>query len=237
MTGRNSLGIAIALAALAFETGAEAAKTADNVYALCTVRDVTVSGDQMRGKIYRSAIFSAPRSYEAVISPKPDKGSKVSAEFEKFVWRTYGFRPDRMSLDDRSEHWCIEEPLTLAGKEQLTKVASEWDRAKFPEIEMVKTSWSRAKSAADERYDAELAEYEASLRATREAEEKYKQDVAAMEDRKSRNVAAAKAALDQFARDSAAHDAEVARIQADADRQRQAYREEYKRVMGRYPDE
>lgn len=212
---------------------AAAAKTADNVYALCTVRDVTVQDNRMRGKMYRSAVFSAPASYDPVISMAPEKGGATSKQFEAWVWKTHGLSAGRMRLGNGSEHYCIEAPLTLEGKSQLTKLATEWDRSKFPDVELVGTNWARPKTAADLKFDAELAAYEASLRSVRAAEEKYSQDLAAIASKKARDTQAAQAALDQFARERAAHEAVV----AENERQRRAYREEYKRVTGRYPDE
>lgn len=210
-----------------------AARTADNVYALCTVRDVTVKDNRMRGKLYRSAIFSAPASYDAVISMTPEKGGTTSKEFETWVWQTHGLSPERMRLGDGSEHYCIEAPLTLDGKAQLTKIATEWDRTKFPDVELVATTWVRRKSAADAKFDAELADYEAKLEAVRAAEQKYEQDLASIAAKKARDASAAQAALERFAAERAAHEAVV----AENERQRQAYREEYRRVTGRYPDE
>lgn len=210
-----------------------AAKTADNIYALCTVRDVTVKDNRIRGKLYRSAIFSAPRSYDANISLTPEKGGAVSREFEKWVAQAHGLRADRMSLGAGNEHYCIEAPLTLEGKAELTRIATEWDRSKFPEVELVRTSWARKKSAADQKFDSELAAYEARLKAVREAEEKYQRDLAEIVAKKARDSQAAQAALDRFATERAAHDAVV----AENERQRQAYREEYKRVTGAYPED
>ncbi len=83
----------------------------------------------------------------------------------------------------------------------------------------------------------DLAKYEASLQATRAAAEKYERDLAEIEAKKTRDSQAAQAALDRFASERAAHEAETARIAAENQRQQQAYREEYKRVTGRYPDE
>lgn len=231
--GTMRTGVIAALLAALCAGEAAAAKTADNVYVLCTVRDVAVQDNRMKGKIYRSAVFSAPRSYDAVISMTPEKGGEASREFEQWVWKTKGLSTDRMSLSDGDEHYCIEAPLTLEGKERLAKVATEWDRSKFPEVELVSTSWTRKRSAADARFDAELADYEASLRAIRDAEQKYQSDLADIAAKKARDSQAAQAALDRFARERAAHEAVV----AEHDRQRQAYREEYKRVTGRYPDE
>lgn len=208
---------------------ATGATATDNVYALCTVRDVTVANDRMVGKIYRSAIFAVPADYDADISMTPERGGKVSAEFERFVAASRGFRADRQSLSAGEEHYCVEAPLTLAGKAQLTKLRGDWDKTKFPAVDLASTDWTPPRTAADKRFEARVADYEREQKA---GADKYQAELAAVEEVKARNASAAKERLDQFARERAAH----ATVVAEAERKHQAYREEYRRVTGRYPD-
>ena len=212
---------------------ASAQKTKDNVYALCTVRDVAVKDNQMVGTIYRSAVFSASAAYDKDISLTPERGGAVSRQFEQHLWKTKGFSKDRMSISSGDEHYCIEAPLTLEGKAKLEAMTRDWDKSKFPRVEMVATGWSPPKREWDRKFDQELADYERKMKAVRDAEESYRSGLAAMEEAKARNASTTKAALDRFERERAAHAAAV----AESERQRQAYREEYKRVTGRYPDE
>jgi hypothetical protein len=221
------------LAAIPVASAAEAKKSKDNVYALCTVRDVAVKDDQMVGTIYRSAVFSASASYDRDISMTPEKGGDVSRQFEQHLWTTKGFSKDRMSISSGDEHYCIEAPLTLEGKARLEAMTREWDKSKFPRVEMVATGWSPPKREWDRKFDAELADYERKMKAVRDAEESYRQGLAAMEEAKARNASTTKAVLDQFERERATHAAGV----AESERQHQAYREEYKRITGRYPDQ
>lgn len=230
----KQLAILIGLALISSSASATVVETTrDNVYALCTVRDVTVKDDHMVGTIYRSAVFSAPKSYDADISMTPDHGGKTSQLFQAWVAKTKGFRPDRMSLGKGDEHYCIEAPLTLEGKEQLTAMTREWDRAKFPTVEMVATDWSPPRREWDVRFDKQLADYEKALSANRDAHTRYEAELKRVEDQRAKDGETAKAALDQFAKERAAYEAAV----AESERQRQAYREEYKRVTGRYPDQ
>jgi hypothetical protein len=220
------------MTALLVPSVAKAQKGRDNVYALCTVRDVAVKDDQMVGTIYRSAVFSASSSYDSEISMTPERGGKVSRLFEQHLWKAQGFSKDRMSISRGDEHYCIEAPLTLEGKAQLEAMTRDWDKSKFPRVELVATGWSPPQKEWDRRFDADLAGYEKLLEATRDAHERYQRDVAEVESKKARDTAAAKAALDKFARERAAYEAAA----AESERQRQAYREEYKRSTGRYPD-
>ena len=231
---KRAIGL-ILFAALPSVAGAAAPaqKTRDNVYALCTVRDVAVKDNQMVGTIYRSAVFSASASYDGDISLTPEKGGKVSAQFEQHLWKSKGFSKDRMSISSGSEHYCIEAPLTLEGKAKLEAMTREWDKTKFPKVDMVATGWTPPKKEWDRKFDQDLAEYERKMKAVRDAEDSYRSGLAAVEEAKARNSSVTKAALDQFERDRAAHAAVV----AESKRQRQTYREEYKRVTGRYPDE
>ena len=223
----------VLLAALCASTAALARKGKDNVYALCTVRDVAVKDNQMVGTIYRSAVFSAATSYDSDISLNPEKGGKVSAQFEQHLWKSKGFSKDRMSISSGDEHYCIEAPLTLEGKAKLEAMTRDWDKAKFPRVDMVATGWTPPKREWDRKFDQDLAHYERKLKAVRAAEESYRSGLSTMEETKARNASTTKAALDQFERERAAHAAAV----AESERQRQAYREEYKRVTGRYPDQ
>ncbi len=229
----KAVSAAILLAALSSAAAAQPQKGKDNVYALCTVRDVAVKDNQMVGTIYRSAVFSAPASYDKDISLTPERGGTVSRQFEQHLWKTKGLSKDRMSISGGDEHYCVEAPLTLDGKAKLEAMTRDWDKAKFPRVEMVATNWSPPKRDWDRKFDAELADYEKLLKATREAHERYRQDVAEVEAKKARDAVAAKAALDKFAQERAAYEAAA----AESERQRQAYREEYKRVTGRYPDQ
>jgi hypothetical protein len=217
------------------------------VYALCTVRDVTVRDDHMIGTIYRSAVFTAAADYDADISMTPEKGGKVSAAFEAHLAASRGLRKDRMALSEGDEHWCIEAPLTAAGKKKLEAMTRDWDNSKYPDVYLVSTNWSPPKPEAaaaaaaptltksdhDRKFEQQIAEYEKVLAASKAAQERYQQDVARVAEEKARGSAAAQAALDQFAKERAAYEAKA----ADAERQRQAYREEYKKVMGTYPDQ
>lgn len=230
---KRAIGFLLFAAQSAAVAAAPAQKTKDNVYALCTVRDVAVKDDRMVGTIYRSAVFSASASYDSDISLTPEKGGKISAQFEQHLWKSKGFSKDRMSISSGSEHYCIEAPLTLEGKAKLEAMTRDWDKAKFPSVDMVATNWTPPKKEWDRKFDEDLAEYERRMKAVRDAEESYRSGLAAMEEAKTRNSSVTKAALDQFERDRAAHAAVV----AESERQRQAYREEYKRVTGRYPDE
>jgi hypothetical protein len=223
----------VLLAALSVSSLAQAQNGKDNVYALCTVRDVAVKDNQMVGTIYRSAVFAASAAYDSDISLTPERGGLVSRQFEQFLWKSKGFSKDRMSISKGDEHYCIEAPLTLEGKAKLEAMTSDWDKAKFPRVEMVATNWSPPKRDWDRKFDAELADYEKLLKATRDAHERYRQDVAEVEAKKARDAVAAKAALDKFDQERAAYEAAA----AESERQRQAYREEYKRVTGRYPGE
>jgi hypothetical protein len=227
------LSALVLLAALWSAPAAAAPKTKDNVYALCTVRDVAVKDNQMVGTIYRSAVFSASAAYDSDISLTPEKGGKVSQQFEQHVWKSKGFSKDRMSISDGDEHYCVEAPLTLEGKAMLEAMTRDWDKAKFPRVDMVATGWTPPRREWDRKFDEELADYERKMKAVRDAEERYRSGLAAVEEAKARNASTTKAALDQFERERAAHAAVV----AESERQRQAYREEYKRVTGRYPDE
>ena len=80
------------LAMLSAASAVHAQKGKDNVYALCTVRDVAVKDDQMVGTIYRSAVSSASASYDKDISLTPERGGKVSAQFEQHLWKAKGFQ-------------------------------------------------------------------------------------------------------------------------------------------------
>jgi hypothetical protein len=223
----------ILLAALASAAAAAPKKTADNVYALCTVRDVAVKDDQMVGTIYRSAVFSASAAYDGDISLTPERGGNVSRQFEQHLWKSKGFSKDRMSISKGDEHYCIEAPLTLEGKAKLEAMTREWDKSKFPRVDMVATGWTPPKREWDRKFDAELADYEQKMKSVRDAEARYSNALAAMERAKSRNASTTKAALDQFERERAAHADAV----AESERKQQAYREEYKRATGRYPGE
>ena len=206
--------------------------TRDNVYALCTVRDVTVKDNRMVGTIYRSAVFSAPASYDADISMTPEKGGKASDAFQGWVAKEKGFRKDRMSLGKGDEHYCIEAPLTLEGKEKLVAMTRDWDNSKFPAVAMVATGWSPPRREWDVRFDSQLADYERLLGANRDAHRRYDEELKRIEEKRAKDGEAAKAALEKFGRERASYEAAV----AESERQRQAYREEYKRVTGRYPD-
>ena len=223
----------ILLAALCTASAAYAQKGKDNVYALCTVRDVAVKDNQMVGTIYRSAVFSASVSYDSDISLTPERGGKTSLAFEQHLWKSKGFSKDRMSISSGDEHYCIEAPLTLDGKAKLEAMTRDWDKAKFPRVDMVATNWTPPKKEWDRKFDEKLADYERRMKEVRDAEESYRSGLAAMAEAKARNSSVTRAALDQFERDRAAHAAVV----AENERQRQAYREEYKRATGRYPDE
>ncbi|MEO7603204.1 MAG: hypothetical protein ABIS39_08120 [Sphingomicrobium sp.] len=207
-------------------------KSRNNVYALCTVRDVAVKDNQMVGTIYRSSVFSAPASYDSDISMTPERGGKVSEQFEQYLWKSRGLSAGRMSISKGDEHYCIEAPLTLEGKAQLEAMTREWDKSKFPRVELVATDWFPPQREWDRRFDVDLADYEKLLKATRAAHERYRQDIAEVEAKKARDTAAAQAALEKFAQERAAYEAAA----AESERQRQAYREEYRRVTGRYPD-
>ena len=229
----RTVSAAILLAALSSAAAGQPQKGKDNVYALCTVRDVAVKDNQMVGTIYRSVVFSASASYDNDISLTPERGGTVSHQFEQHLWKTKGFSKDRMSISSGDEHYCVEAPLTLDGKAKLEAMTRDWDKTKFPRVDMVATNWSPPKRDWDRKFDAELADYERLLKATRDAHERYRQDVAEVEAKKARDAVAAKAALDKFAQERAAYEAAA----AESERQRQAYREEFKRVTGRYPDE
>ena len=201
------------------------------VYAICMVRDVTVTGDRATGKIYRSAIFSAPRSYDSDISLTPDKAGEVSALFEKWVFATHGLRPDRVSIGLGDEHYCIEAPATAEGERKLVGLVQEWSTQPFPGIESVLTGWypegiGKRIAHLVPPSPEQQANYDAAVR-------KREADIAAMESSHRRAASDAQQALDQ-------HAAEVARAaesQRQYEQQRQAYREEYKRITGRYPEE
>lgn len=243
------LTICTGLVALALAAPAAAQSANGEVYALCTVRDVTVSNDQMVGTVYRSAVFKAPADYDDDISMTPEKGGRVSAAFEEHLAKARGFRKDRMALSKGDEHYCIEAPLTAAGKKKLEAMTRDWDHAKFPEVYLVATNWSppkieepstvagaaakMTKSDNDRKFEQQMAEYEKTLAANRAAHENYAKALAEVEAQRARDGAAAKVALDEFNRERAAYEAAV----AESERQRQAYREEYKRVTGRYPDQ
>jgi hypothetical protein len=100
------------------------------------------------------------------------------------------------------------------------------DAPRLPPKAPPKREWER-------KYDAELADYERKMKAVRDAEESYRSGLAAVEEAKTRNASTTRAALDEFERERAAHAAAV----AESERKQQAYREEYKRVTGRYPGE
>ena len=111
-----------AAAAAAVET------TKDNIYALCTVRDVTVKDDQMVGTIYRSAVFSAPASYDKRHLADPGEGRQGQPDVRGCIAKSKGLSKDRMSLGKGDEHYCIEAPLTLEGKDKLEAMTRDWDQ-------------------------------------------------------------------------------------------------------------
>ena len=104
-----------------------------------------------------------------------------------------------MSISSGDEHYCVEAPLTLEGKAKLEAMTRDWDKAKFPRVDMVVTDWVPPKREWDRKFDADLAGYETLLKATRDAHERYQNDVAEVEAKKARDTAAAKVALDKFA--------------------------------------
>jgi len=200
------------------------------VYALCSVRDVTMfqNGD-VDGKIYRSAIFSAPADYDDEISLKPNKGGLVSRHFEAWVAKTKGLRPDRVSLGNGDEHSCIEAPLTPAGENEIIKTAQAWSVSNPRSVKEVFTDWTpwlgrRVGRLVPPSAEA-IAQYEAALKARQ-------QKIAADQQQLDQAEAEAAAVL-------AAHEAELAKARAaqvEYERRQQQYREEYYRVTGRYPD-
>lgn len=222
---------ALLLGAAALPATAASGQGPGEVYAICTVRDVTVAGDRVIGKIYRSAIFAAPQTYDSDISLTPDKAGEVSGRFEKWVYSTYGLRSDRVSIGLGDEHYCIEAPATSDGERKLVALVQQWSSQPFPGIESVLTPWypegiGRKVAHLVPPSPEQQANYKAAV-------QKREADIAAMESAHRRAASDAKAALNQ-------HAAEVARA-AESRRQyelqRQTYREEYKSVTGRYPDE
>ena len=179
----------------------------------------------------RSAIFAAPQTYDSDISLTPEKAGEVSGRFEKWVYSTYGLRSDRVSIGLGDEHYCIEAPATSDGERKLVGLIQQWSSQPFPGIESVLTPWypegiGRKVAHLVPPSPEQQANYKAAV-------QKREADIAAMESAHRRAASDAKAALNQ-------HAAEVARA-AESRRQyelqRQTYREEYKRVTGRYPDE
>lgn len=197
-------------------TSAEAQST-ESVYAICSVRDVAVAGeDRVVGKIYRSAIFSVPSNFDADISLTPERGSDVSRGFERWVHDTHRLRADRVAISDGDEHYCVEAPATEEGAQTLVRLIREWSTNPHSQVEQVLTAWYP--EGFGKRIAHLVPPSTAEVEAYRAALKKRQSDIAAMEEAHSRATA------------------EARRVQEKFERERQAYREEYRRVTGRYPD-
>lgn len=205
------------------------AQSDGRVYAICTVRDVTVLEDEQTvGKIYRSTIFSLPASYENDVSLTPERGGKISANFERWVHDRHGLRPDRVSLGEGAEHYCIEAPLTETGERQLVELTQQWSIQHPEGLQQVLTEWTPPQGKRVARLVPPSAE---ALAAYTAALESRKRQIEADQAKFRQAVDDARTAVD-------AHAAEVEKAdaaQAEYERQREAYREEYKRITGTYP--
>ncbi len=205
------------------------AQSDTRVHGICTVRDAAVrENDQVVGTIYRSTIFSAPVIYDADISLTPERGGSVSAAFERWVYEKYGFRPDRVSLGDGAEHYCVEAPFTETGEQQLVEAAQQWSMQHQEGMTQVFTEWTPAEGKRVGRLvppsgDA-LAAYKAAVDAR-------KSQIEADQTRLRQAVDDARTAVDTHAAELEKADA----AKAEYERQREAYREEYKRITGQYP--
>ena len=204
-------------------TSASAAPpSTDSVYGFCTVRDITFDGDEgYSGKVYRTEIFSALRSYDSAISMKPMIGGKESATLERWLGRKYGFRPDRTGDPTESQHYCIEAPFTEAGEQELRTLHKAWDQAAFPDVSLLRVPW---------------VPMEATLIPDPGPGEEYRRRLAEAKASEERNIAEASAARARTQQTLADHAARVAAAEAEHQRNQQAYREEYKRLTGRDPD-
>ncbi|HVM22124.1 MAG TPA: hypothetical protein VM308_02335 [Sphingomicrobium sp.] len=232
MTKRSGLACTAFAAFLASSISSVVhAQSEKRVYAICTVRDVTVFKDgAVAGKVYRSAIFSAPADYDEDISMKPNRGGLASKHFEAWVATKYGLRHDRVSLGDVDEHYCIEAPYTPEGESQLIETVQGWSVGNPLGIEQLFTEWTPWLGKREGRLvppsEDDIARYKAALDAR-------EQRIAADQRRLREAAARAANAL-------AAHEAELAKAksaQAEYERQLQRYREEYYRATGRYPDQ
>ena len=114
-------------------------------------------------------------------------------------------------------------------------------RAKIPSTKVIITAGegsapSKPKmtsAEADAKYEADLEKYKAAMAEHDAAVDRYNKGMEAMDASKADKAQAAQQA-------NAAYQAELAKAEAakaEYERQRQAYREEYRRLTGRYPDE
>jgi hypothetical protein len=191
-----------------------AAEVKPRVYALCTVRDLAFDHDKAaEGKVYRSEVFSVREDYDSEISAEPEKASKASAEFEQFIFSTYGLRADRSAMKGRSEHYCIEARDTPEGRRELETARSSWDVNSFPRVELVLTDFI---PAAFKPSDREL-EFQAKQREYGEARAQYERELLEHQEAKAKfekeSEAAARSAV-EAQRALEAYQAELARNQA-----------------------
>lgn len=228
---RFPAAFAAAVAAAIIAPAAPAQQPRGTVYALCTVRDVTLQGDQVVGKVYRSAIFSVAANYERDVSLTPENGEIVSGAFEQWVNERHGLRSDRVGISEGDEHYCIEAPATAEGHQTLVRLVQEWNTQPNSGVEHVLTGWyPEGLGKRIGHLKPPSAEEQPRYRA---AVQKRESDIAAMEASHRKAAAAAQQALDQHATEAARARA----AQEQYERDRQAYREEYRRLTGRYPDE
>lgn len=235
---KSTLTLLPALVLLGAAYPSSAAEVKPRVYALCTVRDLAFDQNSApEGKVYRSEVFSARADYDTDISPEPERASKASAEFEQFVFTTYGLRDDRSGMKGKSEHYCIEAPDTPEGRLQLEATRREWDSGSFPAVELVLTNFIPAPYKPSEK---EL-EFQAKQKAYGEARAQYEQEVARNEAEQAafqRDVEATRRSAEQTAKLLQAHAEEVARAQAAAEEyrlKREEYVRQYREATGMEP--
>ena len=191
------------------------------IYGFCTVRDIVFANETYTGKVYRTEIFSVPRTYDSEISMTPMVGGKESATLERWVGRKFGFRPDRTGDPRESQHYRIEAPLTENGAASLRTLHKAWDQFAFPNVALVRVPWIPM--------EATVVHDPAPL-------DRYQRDVSAAAAAAERSAAGARAAKLRIEQERAAHAAKVQARDAENERNQQAYREEYKRLTGRYPN-
>lgn len=215
----------------------DAANIRPRVYVLCTVREVVnAPGQAARGKVYRSAVFSAPGDYDGDGSNSPPPSGSAHRQFEMYLSRTYGLHPDRSRMGGTANYSCIEAPDTAQGRSHLETVR-EVRSDESPSVEVVLTNFipPQYKPTAgelqfegqQEEYELRRKQYESDLAAHRAAQQKVLQQAKAA-------GASARAATKAQA-DFAAQMKKFKAAQDEYERQRAQYEREYERATGSKP--